>query len=65
MFLSNNPSSGDINSSNLSCFIWPKYRDANHSDFCGIIPVFKADFRIMILDIKILTNNDFDMVPDK
>ena len=22
MFLSNNPSSGDINSSNLSCFIW-------------------------------------------
>ena len=23
MFLSNNPSSGDINSSNLSCFIWP------------------------------------------
>ena len=23
MFLSNNPSSGDINSSNLPCFIWP------------------------------------------
>ena len=27
-------------------------RDAIHSDFCGIVPVFKSDFRIMILDIK-------------
>ena len=26
MFLSNNPLSGDINSSNLSCFVWPQLR---------------------------------------
>ena len=42
-------------------------RDANHSDFCGIIPFFMADFRITILDVKIPQNNDFisKMVPDK
>ena len=34
-------------------------RYANHSDFCGIIPFFKADFRIMILDVKIPQNNNF------
>ena len=41
------------------------YRDANHSDFCVIIPIFKADFSITISDVKILANNDFKMVPDK
>ena len=40
-------------------------RDANHSDFCGIVPIFKSDFHITISDIKILANNDFKMVPDK
>ena len=35
------------------------YRDANHSDFCGIIPFFKADFRNTILGVKIPQNNDF------
>ena len=34
-------------------------RDANHSDFCGIIPFFKADCRITILDVKIPQNNYF------
>ena len=41
------------------------FRDANHSDFCGIIPFFKANFRIKILDVQIPQNNDFKMVPDK
>ena len=41
------------------------YRHANHSDFCGFIPIFKSDFRIMISDIKILANNNFKMVRDK
>ena len=40
-------------------------RDANHSDFCGIIQIFKADFRITILNVKITANNDFKMVPNK
>ena len=40
-------------------------RDANHSDFCGIITIFKANFRIKISDVKIPANNDFKMVPDK
>ena len=39
-------------------------RDGNHSGFCGII-IFKADFRIMVLEVKIPANNDFKMVPDK
>ena len=39
-------------------------RDANHSDFCGIIPIFKANFRITISEVKIPANNDFTMVPD-
>ena len=42
-----------------------KSRDANHSDFCGIIRIFKSDFRITISDIKIPANNDFKSVPDK
>ena len=41
------------------------YRDANHSIFCIIIQIFKADFCIMISDVIILANNDFKMVPDK
>ena len=41
------------------------YRDANHSDFCIIILIFKADFRIMISEVKIPANNDFNMVADK
>ena len=40
-------------------------RDANHSDFCGIITFFKANFRVTISDVKIPQNNDFKMVPDK
>ena len=40
-------------------------RDANHHDFCRIIPFFKADFSITISDVKIPQNNDFKMVPDK
>ena len=40
-------------------------RDANHSDFCGIVPIFNANFRITISDVKIPANNDFKMVPDK
>ena len=43
----------------------PKDRDAKHSDFCEIILVFKADFRILILNFKITAYNDFKMVPDK
>ena len=38
-------------------------RDANHSNFSGIIPIFKADFCITITNVK--ANNDFKMVPDK
>ena len=44
---------------------WSKHRDANYSDFCGIIPIFKADFRIMISNFKITANNNSKMVPDK
>ena len=40
-------------------------RDANHSNFCGIIPIFKADFRITISNVKIMANNNFKMVSDK
>ena len=40
-------------------------RDANHSDFCRIISIFKSDFHIMISDIKILANNDFQLLLDK
>ena len=40
-------------------------RDANHSDFYGTIPIFKADSRIMISNVKITANKDFKMVPDK
>ena len=40
-------------------------RDANHSDFCRIILIFKAGFRITILNVKITANNNFKMVPDK
>ena len=39
--------------------------DANHSDFCGIIPIFKANFRITISNVKIAANNNLKMVPDK
>ena len=41
------------------------FRDANHLDFCGIMPIFKANFRIRISDVKITANNNFKMVPDK
>ena len=42
-------------------------RDANHnhSDFCGIIPIFRADFHITISDAKILANNDYKILQDK
>ena len=40
-------------------------RDANHSDFCGIIPIVKDNFSITISDVKILENNDFNTVPDQ
>ena len=42
-------------------------RDANHSDFCGISPFFKANFRITILDVKFrkITILHAKMVPDK
>ena len=42
-------------------------RDANHSNFCGIIPFFKTDFRITISDIKFrkITILQAKMVPDK
>ena len=36
-------------------------RDANPSDFCGIIPIFKVHFRITILNVKITANNHFKM----
>ena len=51
--------------SNNSGFSDAGCRDANHSDFCGIIPFFKANFRITISVVKIPQNNDFKMVPDK
>ena len=41
------------------------YRDANHSNFCTIIPILKADFCITILNVKIPANNNFNTVPDK
>ena len=57
------------------CYIFLNFRknkhthkisgDANHSKFRGIIPIFKVNFRITILDDKIPANNDFKMVPDK
>ena len=42
-----------------------KGRDANHSDFCGIIRIFKYDFCITISDLKILAKKDFEKVADK
>ena len=41
------------------------YRDANHSDFCGIVQIFKVDFPITILKVYIRAIDDFKMVPDK
>ena len=41
------------------------YRDANHYDFCGIIPIFKANFRITIFDVKIRQIAVSKMIPDK
>ena len=35
------------------------------TDFCGIIPIFQADFCIMISDVKIPAKNNFNKVPDK
>ena len=40
-------------------------RDANYSGFCGIIPIFKANFRITISNVKITANNNLKMVPDQ
>ena len=42
-------------------------RDANHSDFCRIIPFFKAKFSITILDVKFhkITILQAKMEPDK
>ena len=41
------------------------YRDANQFNFCGIIPIFKADFCIAISNVNITANNRYKMVPDK
>ena len=48
----------------LLCFT---NRDANHSNFCRIIPFFKADFRITNSEVKIPQNNDLEakIVPDR
>ena len=43
------------------CFIMKLTFD----DFCGIIPIFKANFCISISEVKIRANNDFNMVADK
>ena len=40
-------------------------RDVNHSNFCGIIPLIKANFHISISDVKIPANKDFNTVTDK
>ena len=40
-------------------------RDANHSDFCKSIPIFKANFHITILNVKFTSYNNLKMVPDK
>ena len=40
-------------------------RDANHSNYCGIILIFKAYFRIRISNVKISANNNLKMVPNK
>ena len=34
-------------------------------NFCGIIPIFKPDFRITISSVKITANNNYKMVPNK
>ena len=49
----------------MNSSIWS--RDANHSDFCGIIPFYKAYFRITILDVNIpqIKILQAKMVPDK
>ena len=39
--------------------------DANHYDFCGILPIFKANFHIMNLNVEITANNHFKKEPDK
>ena len=41
------------------------YRDANISNFCGIVLIFKADLRIRISNVKITANNNLKMIPDK
>ena len=33
--------------------------------FLGFIPIFKANFRITILNVKKTANNNIKMVPDK
>ena len=58
MFLSNNPSSGDINSSNLSCFFfiwpyvfwWPIYI-ANNMDADQTAPRSKVNFPNVFLGV--------------
>ena len=40
LFLSNNPSSGDINSSNLPCLIWI-------FSLCGVMPLLKGHNEIL------------------
>ena len=36
-----------------------------HFDFCGIVPIFKANFLILISAVKIPANNNFNKLPDK
>ena len=44
---------------NKLIFFKNETRDANLFDICRIIPIFKADFCITILDIKIPAKNNF------
>lgn len=41
------------------------HRDANHSNFCGVIPIFKSVLRIMFSEIKIPASKDLKMLQDK
>ena len=43
---------------------WDLNRDANHSYFCGLLPIFKANFHITISDV-IPANNNFTLVLGK
>ena len=48
-----------------TCAELHRFRDASHSNFCGIKPFLKSSFRIKISNVKTTGNNNFKMVPDK